>query len=209
MQGFCKEDGQAVLALCQRALGLLSPQNYVGHFYVSTAQYLSFYLTSINDVEAAITSMFQGYLITKEAEQHALAIFAAGYTAIAMIGAGQLHEAQRLTQQAIHLVSQMPRERMLPDVGWAMVSQAEILWEWNQLDGALSLAEEALSLCKETTSKRTIPCILCAYAILLRVCHAEISMQHVLPCSSLNASVQTPTSISTSISLLSSPRLTK
>ena len=169
MQGFCKEDGQAVLALCQRALALLSPQNTFGRFLVYCAQCSSSYLTSINDAQASITSMYQGYLIAKEAELHDYAIFAAGITATAMIGAGQLHQVQRLTQQAIHL-GQMSREGMLPDVGWPMVLQTEILREWNQLDTVLSLVQEAIPLCQQTTSKGFILYTLCAYAILLRVC---------------------------------------
>jgi len=120
-------------------------------------------------VQASITSIFQGYLIAKEADLHSLAIFAAGLTATAMIGAGQLHEGQRLTQHAIHL-GQISREHRLPDVGWPMVSQAEILREWNRLDTALSLVQEAIPLCQQTTSIEIIPYTLCAYAILLRVC---------------------------------------
>src|SRR5260370_20397621 len=164
-RGFCKEVGQAVLALCQRALALLSPQNTFGRFLVYCAQCSSSYLTSINDAQASITSMYQGYLIAKEAELHDYAIFAAGITATAMIGAGQLHQVQRLTHQAIHL-GQMSREGMLPDVGWPMVLQTEILREWNQLDTVLSLVQEAIPLCQQTTSKGFILYTLCAYAIL-------------------------------------------
>src|SRR5260370_25448903 len=107
--------------------------------------------------------------MAKEAELHDYAIFAAGIAGTAMMGGGQLHQVQRLTQQAIHL-GQMSREGMLPDVGWPMVLQTEILREWNQLDTVLYLVQEAIPLCQQTTSKGFILYTLCAYAILLRVC---------------------------------------
>src|SRR5205807_5795641 len=58
---------------------------------------------------------------------------------------------------------------MLPDVGCPMLFQAEILREKNELDAALSLAEEAILLCKQTESLISSIYVFCGYAVLMRV----------------------------------------
>src|ERR1700704_5196616 len=57
-----------------------------------------------------------------------------------------------------------------PEVGWPTFFQADILREWNQLDTALSLAEEGISLCQQTSSIASLPFLLYGYAMLLRIC---------------------------------------
>jgi LuxR family maltose regulon positive regulatory protein len=58
---------------------------------------------------------------------------------------------------------------MVPAVGWPILLKADLLREWNQLDTALALAEEAISLCKQTTSSISLFYLLCGYAVLLRI----------------------------------------
>jgi LuxR family maltose regulon positive regulatory protein len=58
---------------------------------------------------------------------------------------------------------------MVPAVGWPILLQADILREWNQLDAALALVEEAIPLCKQTASSISLFYSLCGYAVLLRI----------------------------------------
>jgi LuxR family maltose regulon positive regulatory protein len=162
-----EEDGQAALSLCRQALALLPAENLVVRAQVACAQLLA-YSSSVNDVMAAVESGFQSVLLAQAAGQTALVIGVMAFIAQHMIGAGQLHEAQRLSQQAIQMGTE-PGELVLSDVGYPTVFQAEILREWNELDAALSLAEEAISLCEQTTSLASLISLLLGYAILLRI----------------------------------------
>jgi ATP/maltotriose-dependent transcriptional regulator MalT len=54
-------------------------------------------------------------------------------------------------------------------VSWPSIFQAEILREWNQLDTALELVTEAISLCKQTKSFSSLINLLLGYAVLLRI----------------------------------------
>ncbi|HWS84559.1 MAG TPA: hypothetical protein VN207_09910, partial [Ktedonobacteraceae bacterium] len=85
-----------------------------------------------------------------------------------MIGAGRLHEAQRLSQQAMLLETEL--EVVLPEVGCPALFQAEILREWNQLDTALFQAQEAIALCKQGESIASLAFLLYEYAVLMRIC---------------------------------------
>jgi LuxR family maltose regulon positive regulatory protein len=90
-----------------------------------------------------------------------------GTTAMHMIGTGRLQEISRLIQQI--LLGKPQGSLQLPYVGWPTVWQAEILRERNQLDAALSLAQEAVSLCQQIESIGSLTYILLGYSILLRV----------------------------------------
>jgi LuxR family maltose regulon positive regulatory protein len=57
----------------------------------------------------------------------------------------------------------------LPEVGWPALFQAEILREWNQLDTALSRAEEAIKLCKQGNGIASPIFLLCGYMVLVRI----------------------------------------
>jgi LuxR family maltose regulon positive regulatory protein len=85
-----------------------------------------------------------------------------------MIGTGKLHEALQLTEQTMQL-GRRPRALVLPEVGWPIAFQAEILREWNKLDAALSLVQEAISLCQQSESVGAISYLLCGYAVQLRI----------------------------------------
>ena len=103
---------------------------------VFIAQQQAFYVSSANDAVAAIQSGLQAESLAEAAEQTTIATAVMGTTIMYMIGAGRLHEAQRLSQQAMLLETGL--EAMLPEVGCPVLFQAEILREWNQLDVALS-----------------------------------------------------------------------
>jgi LuxR family maltose regulon positive regulatory protein len=163
-----QEDGQAALSLCQRALTLLSPKNLVIRSYIGWIQLRTFYVSAANDAVAAVESGQQACLLAQTAGSTAHTISFMGTTAMHMIGTGRLQETSRLTQQAI-LLGKQPGGLQLPDVGWPTVWQAEILRERNQLDAALSLAQEAISLCQQIESIGSLTYILLGYSILLRI----------------------------------------
>ena len=168
LESFKEEDGQGALVLCQQALSLLSAENLTSRALVCWALLRTYYSSSPNDALAAIQSGLQGGILAQTAGHTALAITIMGTTACFMIGAGKLHEARQLAEQTMRLGMQ-PRELALPEVGWPMAFQAEILREWNKLDAALSLVQEAISLCKQSESVSALSYLLCGYAMQLRI----------------------------------------
>ena len=162
-----QEEGERALSRCQQALALLSTENFVARTQVSLAQCQACYVSSANDASSAIQSGLQAGSLARSAERSPLATIIMGTTAMYMIGAGHLRKARQLSQQAILLGSQ--REIRLPEAGCPALFQAEILREWNQLDGSLSLAQEAIALCKQSESVVPVPLLLCGHAVLMRI----------------------------------------
>jgi LuxR family maltose regulon positive regulatory protein len=160
-------DGRAALEYCQQALALLSEHSVV-RVHVAYVQLWALYASSANNAGAAIDCGLQGGLLAQKIGQTAAALSIMSSTANCMIGAGRLHEAQRLSQQAM-LLGRRPGGLVLPEVGWPALLQAETLREWNHLDAALALAEEALSQCKECRSNCSIAHEFVGYEVLLRI----------------------------------------
>jgi LuxR family maltose regulon positive regulatory protein len=163
------EDGQTAFALYEQALVHLSPENTAFHAIVAIGQSLASYGSSANNAMAAIEYGYQGARLAQEARQPAVALSMNAVTALYLIGAGRLHEAERLIQQALlqETPSSGPR---LPEVGTVTFCQAEILREQNQLARAHSLATEAISLCEQSVSLASIFFLYWGYAVLIRVC---------------------------------------
>ena len=163
-----QKHGETALPLCQQALTLLSADNYLVRTQIATAQFWAYYSSTTNDAVAAIQSGLQAISLARATEQTTLILAVMSSTVIHMIGAGQLHEALRLTRQGV-LQGTQSAEFMVPAVGWPILLQADILREWNQLDAALALVEEAIPLCKQTASSISLFYSLCGYAVLLRI----------------------------------------
>jgi len=163
-----QQDGQRALPLFQQALALLSADNLVVRAHVGHAQLLASYFSSANDAVAAIEHGLQASALAQVAGQTALAILVMGSTVLSMLGAGRLHEAQQLALQATQLGAQLGG-LPLPEVSWPAILQVDILREWNQLDAAMDLVGEALSLCQQTESVASLGFLLSGYAVLLRI----------------------------------------
>jgi LuxR family maltose regulon positive regulatory protein len=146
---------------------LVSADNLLARSHNLLTQALAFCFSNANDAKKGIQCGLQAVSFAQGAGQPALNSNVIGVAAICMITAGQLHEAQRLTQQA--MLPGKPGEPMLPEVGYPSSCHAEILREWNELDAALILAEEATSLYKQVQSMASLVYLLCTYTILLRV----------------------------------------
>jgi LuxR family maltose regulon positive regulatory protein len=163
-----REDGQTALPLCQQALTLLSADNYLVRAQTAGARLWAYYTSATNDAVTAIQHGLQAVSLAQAAGLTTLALALMSSTVMHIIGAGQLHEVYQLTQQAMQLRTQSA-DFTLSEVGWPMLLHADILREWNQLDAALALAEESISLCKQTASSVSLFFLLCGYAVLLRV----------------------------------------
>jgi LuxR family maltose regulon positive regulatory protein len=163
------EDGPATLALGEQALALLSPENVASRAILARAQSIAYYSSSLNDAMAAIKSGYQATQLSQEAKgQPAVTLCMIAATAHSLIGVGRLHEAEQLIQQAPQLEIQSSAP-CLPEMGWIMCCQAEILRERNQLALAHSLATEAISLCEQSISLVSLSFLHRGYAILIRV----------------------------------------
>jgi len=85
-----------------------------------------------------------------------------------MMGTGRLREMYQLTQETMQLARQ-PGGSVLPDLCWPASFHAEILREWNQLDRALELIEEAIPLSPQTTTIIPITYAVYVQVILMRI----------------------------------------
>ena len=164
------ENGSATLALGEQALALLSPENGAFRAIAAIAKAIAYYTSSANDAMASITYGYQAIQLTQEAREPVAYTFCmVASTASRLIGVGRLHETVQLTQQALKLEEQSGNPR-LPERGWVMFWQAEILREWNELDAAHSLATEAISLCEQAISTTALRFLFWGYAVLTRIC---------------------------------------
>jgi LuxR family maltose regulon positive regulatory protein len=163
-----QENGSTILALCRQASSLLSEGNALARVLLAFPQMMAYY-TSANDTVTAIETVLHASKLAQEAGYTAPAIAALGPTVGYMTTAGQLGKAHQLAQEAIRLGTPS-RGFVLPDVGWPMIWQAEILREWNQLDAARALVEEAIPLCQQAGSFVTSMYLVCGYATLAHIC---------------------------------------
>lgn len=154
---------EITFSLCQQALDLLSAENRLARGLVTIAQLIASYPSAANDtIESGLQIITQAW----QAEQPTIDIM--GIIIMCMVGAGRLHEAEQLIQQAIGLGTQ-PRGLILPEVSLPMLFQAYLLCEWNQLDAALSLAEKAISLSQQIAMLPSLVYLLFGYSVLLHI----------------------------------------
>ncbi|HTD19833.1 MAG TPA: hypothetical protein VK667_09920, partial [Ktedonobacteraceae bacterium] len=140
-----REHGETALPLCQQALSLISADHFEDLIQVAVAQVWAYYYSVANNASAAVESGLQAVALAQATGQPTLVIAKMGIAALVLLGMGRLNETQQLTQQAM-LLGKLPGERELPNVSFPAYYQAEVLRERNQLDAALSLMEEAISL---------------------------------------------------------------
>ncbi len=164
------EDGQTAFALYEQALALLSPDNAAFRAIIAIGKLLAYFSSSANNAMVAIECGYQGVLLAQMARQPTVALSMKADTAMHLIEAGRLHEAEQLTQQALLLEEAHSSGPRLPEVGRIIFCQAEILRERNELVSAHSLAIEAVSLCEQSVSLASLYFLYCGYAVLMRVC---------------------------------------
>ncbi len=155
---------------------LFSPDNALFRAQLLRNQVSLFYLSSLNNAETAIEKGLQGIALAQAAGESSLVIGSIGSLAMHMIGAGKLHETQQLIQQA-RLLGASRGTPLLPDLGYPDLSQAELLREWNHLEEARSLAEEALLLCEQSASMVALAYVLYGYMVLLRIALSQRDLE--------------------------------
>jgi LuxR family transcriptional regulator, maltose regulon positive regulatory protein len=140
-------NGQAALACCQQALALLCEQHLAARADVALAQALASY--ALGDMRAATHYGLQASALAQATGNLFSAITMLGVAAHCCFIWGQLHEIQRIAQQAAQLV-QGPKGLPFPLESWPLVGQADILVEWNRLDEALDIALRAIQFGEQT-----------------------------------------------------------
>jgi LuxR family maltose regulon positive regulatory protein len=163
------EGGESALALSLQAQALLSADNVGIHGRLAMSKLFASYASCANDARTAVQIGLQGASWCQVADHHDLAICAYEMTASHLIGTGRLHQAQQLTQDVLLLGSKQGAF-VLPAGGQPMIWQAEVLREWNQLEVARSLVEEAIQFWEQTESPHSLMFLDIGYEILLRVC---------------------------------------
>jgi LuxR family maltose regulon positive regulatory protein len=166
MLGFLEDRG-AEVPHCLQALDSLSIDNGTVYVLAALARSQAFYFSSINNAPAAIQIGLQSIALAHTVGHTAFEILEIGTTAVYLLGAGQLQETYRLTQQAILLGTQ-PGGFVISEVSWPTFWQAEVLREWNQLDRLQESVEEALLLC-HNSSIAVLIYMLYGYTLLLRI----------------------------------------
>jgi LuxR family maltose regulon positive regulatory protein len=158
-----EEDSKA-LTLCQQALALLSADNMVSRSLIAIAQSVAYLNSSANDAMGVVESARQATFLAQATGQAAIATNIKAVSVMHLTVVGQLHEAERLARQAI---DQAGATSAL--VGWPTIALADVMREWNKLDTALSLAEGAISLCKQINSMVSLINLHYGCQILLRI----------------------------------------
>src|SRR5207302_8494064 len=96
-------DGWTALALCEQALPLVSADNLLARSHNLLTQALASCFSNVNDAKIGVQLGLQAVSFARDSGQQALAANTIGTAAMCMIMAGQLHGAQKLTQQAMPL----------------------------------------------------------------------------------------------------------
>lgn len=156
-------DASTALALCERALTLLREQGPAIR-------------ERVTQVRDQVYSALGQLVPTSSYLQHSTYAQSIGNTGLAMTHlceaairlmhqAGRLREAERLLEQAAEWGS-AGRSLLYPEVSLVYAYQSLLLREWNQLDEALQLVQQAVQLIERTGEKHSQ---LYAYAALLRI----------------------------------------
>ena len=161
-------DGQAAIELGEQALLHLSPENASFRAIVTIGMSRAYYVSSLNDAVASAKYGRLAVLLAQEAREPAVTCCMVANTAFYLMGAGHLHEAEQLTKEALHLLAPFDSS-CLPEIGWINSCQAEILRERNKLAAAQALATKAISLCEQSVSLVSLPCLYWGYAVLIRI----------------------------------------
>lgn len=144
---FVHGDGRSIVALCQQALDLLSPENQAVRAHVAW------------NLAIVFANLGASALAERYAREASLQAYASGnrwaallYINPAVCGLmfqGRLRAAYQLIQEAIQW-SNDPSGATVPVVCWVLGPEADILYEWNQLDAAATQNVLARELALQT-----------------------------------------------------------
>jgi len=163
-------EGEKALPIIERALKLLSPQNILVRSQVSFIQLLVYYTSVLNDAATGLHHGLQSISQVKEANNEGLTNFFIGATSCYLLGAGQLHKVQQMTEYGLQF-QQNHDLLAIHEEAWSLAMYADVLREWNQLDEALKLILQAIAFARRSS---TLSLLLNAYSVLI---HTYLSRQ--------------------------------
>ena len=161
--GFYQGDVGATRAFCQEALTHLEEQQWAAQVQMTFAQARAH--VSQGDVGQGMLQMQAAWSRIKAEGDRALESIYWCELAWEMTMAGKLHQAWQWSQQAIHALPTLEGHQPA-QVCWPFSYQARILHEWNQLEEAQRLAEQAIELGEQAEILAFLPL---AYTLLVRI----------------------------------------
>jgi LuxR family maltose regulon positive regulatory protein len=161
--GFYQGDAGATRAFCQEALTHLEEQQWAAQVQMTFAQARAH--GSQGDVGHGMLQMQAAWSRIKAEGDRAFESIYWCELAWEMTMAGKLHQAWQWSQQAIHALPTLEGHQPA-QVCWPLTYQARILHEWNQLEEAQRLAEQAIELGEQAEILAFLPL---AYILLVRI----------------------------------------
>jgi LuxR family maltose regulon positive regulatory protein len=111
---------------------------------------------SSGDPAAAVQALTEAVRLSQAAGPAYLAVIATTMLGEALQMQGRLHEAAEIQRQALQLASQTD-DGPAPSAGMAYVGLSRLLYEWDDLDGAMRQAEKGIELSKAGGLVEAIP----------------------------------------------------
>lgn len=163
IKGFYDGDAGATQAFCQEALVFLSEQQQAARAQVVYAQALAD--VSLGHFESAIQKMQVESTLAQARGDPVVASLCLAKAGGDTTMAGRLHRAWQFTEQTLHLI-QTPGGYVPASMCWSYARRADMLREWNRLEEAQNLAEQAIQLGEQTETFAFLPI---GYTILLKI----------------------------------------
>lgn len=154
MAGFYDGDAGATQAFCQEALVFLSEQQRVARVQVVYAQALAD--VALGHFESAIQKMQAESTLAQERGDSVVASLCLAKAGWDTSMAGRLRKAWQFTARALHL-AQTPDGYVPASACWLYAHQADLLREWNRLEEAQILADQAIELSEQTETLAVLP----------------------------------------------------
>ncbi|WP_040445738.1 AAA family ATPase [Ktedonobacter racemifer] len=162
--GFYHGDAGAKRAFCQEALTHLEEQQWAARVQMMFAQARA--NVSEGYVELGVLPMQAEWSRIKAEGDRALESIYWHEAVWESLMAGKLHQAWQLSQQAIHALQTLLEGYQPVQLCWLYMLQGRILHEWNRLEEAQHLAEEAIQLGEQAEILAFLPL---GYTLLLRL----------------------------------------
>ncbi|MCP4212874.1 MAG: tetratricopeptide repeat protein [Halieaceae bacterium] len=141
-------DWPKALEFARTALTLLPEKDAMARGW--TTLLLAVVLRAQGDLIAADQAFSEAVVISKMSGHIPLAVDVLWEQSVQQFIMGQLHAAFDTCQEVLQLASEYVERggRRLPPTGYTHIGISTVLYEWNDLDAALTHAEEAVRLCK-------------------------------------------------------------
>ncbi|MGD8515670.1 MAG: LuxR C-terminal-related transcriptional regulator [Anaerolineae bacterium] len=136
-------------------------------------------LTSEGDLDGALETYAEALALSQAADNKYLMVIMLCQMANVHRQRGQLHKAAELFHSTLQLTDEHSRQtgQQLPVAGYAQSHLSQILYEWNDLQGAADHAQEGLALCKLWGQKTISP--FCEHR-LARILYAQGEVEPAL-----------------------------